>query len=57
MRGTEKVKALYPQDHTHFNAEGADLHAAMVVAGLKALALPQVTAHLSAKGVAVGPVK
>jgi lysophospholipase L1-like esterase len=55
--GEEKVKALYPQDHTHFNAEGADLHAAMVVAGLKALALPQVTAHLSAKGAAVEPVK
>ena len=33
--GQEKFKALYEQDHTHFNAEGADMHAAMVVAGLK----------------------
>jgi hypothetical protein len=48
--GEEKVKALYPQDHTHFNAEGADLHAAMVVAGLKALALPQVTGQPVAEG-------
>ena len=33
--GAEKTAALYPQDHTHFNAAGADLHAANVVAGLK----------------------
>ncbi len=33
--GAEKTAALYPQDHTHFNAPGADLHAATVVAGLK----------------------
>jgi lysophospholipase L1-like esterase len=55
--GEEKVKALYPQDHTHFNAEGADLHAAMVVAGLKTLALPQATRNFSAKGAAVAAVK
>jgi lysophospholipase L1-like esterase len=35
--GAEKTAALYPQDHTHFNAAGADLHAATVVAGLKKL--------------------
>ena len=35
--GEEKTKALYPQDNTHFNARGADLHAATVVAGLKQL--------------------
>ena len=35
--GTEKTAALYPQDHTHFNATGADLHAAKVVAGLQKL--------------------
>ncbi len=35
--GSEKTAALYPQDHTHFNAPGADLHAATVVAGLKKL--------------------
>ena len=33
--GAEKTAALYPQDHTHFNAAGADLHAATVVAGLQ----------------------
>lgn len=55
--GEDKVKALYPQDHTHFNAEGADLHAAMVVAGLKALGLPQIEGKLSAKGAAVAGVR
>jgi lysophospholipase L1-like esterase len=35
--GTEKTAALYPQDHTHFNAPGADLHAATVASGLKNL--------------------
>jgi lysophospholipase L1-like esterase len=35
--GAEKTAALYPQDHTHFNAVGADLHAATVAAGLKNL--------------------
>ena len=33
--GAEKTAALYPQDHTHFNAAGADLHAVTVVSGLK----------------------
>ena len=51
--GEEKVKALYPQDHTHFNAEGADLHAAMVVAGLKGLRPSPVAKFLSPKGEAV----
>lgn len=35
--GQEKVHALYPRDHTHFNAVGADLHAQCVIAGLKLL--------------------
>jgi lysophospholipase L1-like esterase len=51
--GEEKMKALYPQDHTHFNAEGADLHAAAVVSGLKALNPNPVEKYLSAKGAAV----
>lgn len=38
--GAEKTAALYPQDHTHFNAAGADLHAATAVAGLKKLLAP-----------------
>ena len=51
--GEEKTAAVYPQDHTHFNAIGADLHAAAMVAGLKGLradALTPLLAGLSAKG-------
>ncbi len=51
--GAEKTKALYPQDHTHFNAIGADLHAAAVVSGLKGLRPSPVAKFLSAKGEAV----
>jgi len=51
--GEEKVKTLYPQDHTHFNAEGADLHAATVVALLKGLRPSPLTKVLSAQGRAV----
>ncbi len=55
LLGEEKVKALYPQDHTHFNAEGADLHAATAVALLKNLRPNPVARLLSAKGEAVPP--
>jgi lysophospholipase L1-like esterase len=48
--GEDQVKALYPRDHTHFNAAGADLHAAAVVAGLKGLRPSPVSKFLSAKG-------
>lgn len=51
--GQEKTKALYPQDHTHFNPAGADLHAAAVVAGLKTLHPSPVAKLLSAKGESV----
>ncbi len=51
--GEPAVKALYPQDHTHFNAEGANLHAATVVALLKGLRPSPITKALSAKGEAV----
>jgi lysophospholipase L1-like esterase len=51
--GEEKVKAIYEQDHTHFNAVGADLHAAKVVAGLKGLRPSPVTKFLSTKGESV----
>ncbi len=33
--GGEKVKPLFPVDHTHTSQEGADLNASTVVAGLK----------------------
>ncbi len=53
--GEDKVKALYPRDHTHFNAVGADLHAAAVVSGLKGLRPNPVRQFLSPKGQAVEP--
>jgi lysophospholipase L1-like esterase len=53
--GEARVKSMYVQDHTHFNAEGADLHARTVVSALKALRPSPVRAWLSEKGVAVQP--
>src|SRR5437660_1368869 len=35
--GEAKVKAWFPEDHTHTSAEGADFNASMVVAGLKGI--------------------
>ena len=55
MMGEGRVKAIYEQDHTHFNADGADLHARTVVAGLKALRPSPVRAYASAKGAGVPP--
>jgi lysophospholipase L1-like esterase len=51
--GEEKVKAMYPRDHTHFNQAGADVHARAVVAGLKELRPGPVQHFLSVKGEAV----
>ena len=51
--GQEKVHTLYPRDHTHFNAIGADMHAALVVSGLKGLRANPVRKLFSAKGEAV----
>jgi lysophospholipase L1-like esterase len=51
--GEDKVKALYPRDHTHFNSAGADLHAAAVVSGLKGLKPSPVSKWLSPKGAAI----
>jgi hypothetical protein len=45
---------LYPQDHTHFNAAGADLHAATIVSGLKVLQPNPIAQFLSAKGEGIG---
>jgi lysophospholipase L1-like esterase len=49
----ENVKLLYQRDHTHFNPEGADLHARVVVQGLKALPDQPANALLSSAGQAV----
>jgi len=51
--GEAAVGKLYQQDHTHFNAEGAGLHAATVVSLLKGLKPSPVANVLSAKGQAV----
>ncbi len=50
--GEEKVKPLFPVDHTHTSPEGADLNARLVVAGLKGIRSP-LAQFLSAKGTAV----
>jgi lysophospholipase L1-like esterase len=54
--GQEKVHALFPRDNTHTNEAGADLNAANVVAGLKAMNSPLVN-YLSEKGKAVPAYK
>jgi lysophospholipase L1-like esterase len=51
--GEAKVKALFPEDHTHTSPEGADLNASLVVAALKGLRDCPLVAFLSAKGQAV----
>ncbi len=50
--GEVKVKAFFPEDHTHTSPEGADLNASLVVATLKGIRSPLV-ALLSAQGQAV----
>ena len=55
VMGEERVQAMYQQDHTHFNAEGADVPARTVVSALKALRPSPVHAYLSLKGAAVAP--
>ena len=47
--GEEKTKAFYTQDHTHFNAAGADRHAAAVLSGLRALPGDPLRPYLRAK--------
>jgi lysophospholipase L1-like esterase len=53
--GDARVKALFPEDHTHTSPEGADLNASLVVAGLKGLKDCPLVAFLSAKGQAADP--
>ena len=48
--GEEKVKsAFFPTDHTHTNAAGAELNAATVVEGIRALKLCPLSAYLLEK--------
>jgi len=48
--GREKVDELFADEHTHTNAVGAELNAACVVTGLKALKDCPLCAYFSAKG-------
>jgi lysophospholipase L1-like esterase len=48
--GQTAVTPLFPQDHTHTNAAGAELNARCVVAGLKALHENGILRALSAQG-------
>ena len=50
--GEVKVKAWFPEDHTHTSPEGADFTASLVVGALKGINSP-LGAFLSAKGLAV----
>jgi lysophospholipase L1-like esterase len=52
-RGQAAVETFFPKDHTHTGAPGADLNAALVVAGLKGIKQGPFSGYLSAKGAAV----
>jgi lysophospholipase L1-like esterase len=51
--GEEKVKELFPGDHTHTSVAGADLNASLVVAVLKTLPGQPFARYFSEKGQAV----
>jgi lysophospholipase L1-like esterase len=53
--GEETVKKLFPRDHTHTNADGAELNAACVIAGLKSLKANPLAAYFSARATDVAP--
>ena len=53
--GGETVKKSFPRDHTHTNADGAELNAACVIAGLKALPGGRLDRCFSAKGAETAP--
>jgi lysophospholipase L1-like esterase len=51
--GEEKTAALYPKDHTHFNPQGAQLHAEIALAALKGLRPDLLGGLLNEKGTAI----
>jgi lysophospholipase L1-like esterase len=53
--GEPRVKELFPVDHTHTSAAGADLNAALVVSALQDLPGHPFARYLSEKGRAVTP--
>ena len=54
LLGPIRVRELFPVDHTHTSPEGANINAAMVVSGLKAINSP-VTLMVSETGESVAP--
>ncbi len=55
LLGRVRVAEFFPRDHTHTSAEGADLNAILVVAGLKALNDFPLGTMLSDEGQAITP--
>jgi lysophospholipase L1-like esterase len=55
--GAAKVEPLFADEHTHTSLAGAELNAASVVAGLKALKKDPLAHYFSAKGKAVKKAK
>lgn len=57
LLGPVRVKELFPRDHTHTSPDGANLNAALVVSGLKALDDCPLTGMLSDLGQTVTPYR
>ena len=55
LLGPGRVAAFFPKDHTHTSADGANLNAALVVSGLRALEGCPLAGVLSSLGQAVTP--
>jgi lysophospholipase L1-like esterase len=55
LLGPGRVAALFPKDHTHTSADGANLNAALVVSGLRALEDCPLAEMLSPLGQTVTP--
>jgi lysophospholipase L1-like esterase len=53
--GAEKVEPLFADEHTHTTLAGAELNAACVIAGLKALKTDPLASYYSAKAATVEP--
>jgi lysophospholipase L1-like esterase len=53
--GQAKVNTLFVDPHTHTNAEGADINAQSIVAGLKGIPNCPLVPDLSAKAAAIAP--
>jgi lysophospholipase L1-like esterase len=51
--GQAKMATMFPRDHTHTSAEGADFHARLVIAGLRGLKPAVLDPYLSEAGQAI----